>query len=114
MALKCALADLGLIRRVGGEEFAAQQNRVGYNGAQVVVNARAQKAGIAVRIFGGARAKKCDNLGFRKRAGQIRAALFSRNSSGMDGKKSSIDRTPIGIQHFLALGGALREITHPA
>ena len=49
--LQRALRDLRLIRRVGGEKFAALDDRVRDHRAQMVVNARAQKAGVAVRIL---------------------------------------------------------------
>ena len=69
-----ALREFRLVRRVGSEEFAALDQRIGHHRAQMLVDARAEKRSVAARIFRGARLKILDDLGFGKRAGQIEAA----------------------------------------
>ena len=71
MAVERALRDFGLIGRVGSEEFAALDQRIGDDRAQMLVDARAEKRGVAARIFRGACLEILDDFGFRKRAGQI-------------------------------------------
>ncbi len=73
--LQGALADFGLIGRVGGEEFATQENRVGYDRTQVVIHAGAEKAAVADGIFSGTVTEILDQLGFRKGAGQVERAV---------------------------------------
>ena len=62
--LQSALADFRLVGRIRGEEFAAQQDRVGDHGTQVVINAGAQKTRVAQGIFGRPFAEILDQLGF--------------------------------------------------
>ena len=49
--LQRALRDLRLVRRVGGEEFAARDQRVDDDGAVVAIGAGAEEAGVAVARF---------------------------------------------------------------
>ena len=48
-----ALRDFGLIRRVRGQEFAARHDRIHHHRAVVIVDARAQKARVAIPSGGG-------------------------------------------------------------
>ena len=73
--LQRALADFRLIGRVRGEEFTAQQDCVRNYGTQVVIDAGAQKTGVAQGIFGGALAEILDQLGLREGAGKIERPL---------------------------------------
>ena len=66
-----ALREFGLVRRVGGEEFTALEQRIGGDGAQVLVYARAEKRNVAASIFRGARLEILNDLGFGERAGKI-------------------------------------------
>ena len=45
--LQRSLGDFRLIRRVGGEEFAALDQRISHHRAQMLVDARAQKGSVA-------------------------------------------------------------------
>ena len=69
--LQRALRDFRLIRRVGSKKFAALDNCVGDDRAQVVVDARAQKTGVAERIFRRALLEILNDFRFGKRPGQI-------------------------------------------
>ena len=66
--LQRALRDLGLVGRVGGEKFAALNDRVGHHRAQVVVDAGAQKARVTDGILRGALLEVLDDFGFGERA----------------------------------------------
>ena len=111
--LQRALADFRLIRRVGSEEFAALDQRVGDHRAQMVVNARAEKTGVAAGIFRRARAEIFDDLLLGHRPRKIQRLfqpelLGNRREQIFDGPRAD------GIEHFPALGWALRKIAHQA
>ena len=111
--LQRSLGNFRLIGRVGSQKFAALNNGVRDYRAQMVVDAGAQKTGVAERIFGRALLEIFYNFGFGKRPGQVqrffqpvcfgnaREKLFDSFCAG-DGK------------HFLAFSGALGEIAHQA
>ena len=93
--LQRALADLRLIRRVGSEEFAALDQRVRDHRAQVVVHARAEKAGIPAGIFRRARAEIFDDLLLGHRGREACSGSFSRNCSGIEANSFSMDGAPM-------------------
>src|SRR5262249_40028909 len=111
--LQCALSDFGLIWGVRGKKFAAQENRVRDNGAEMIVDSRAQKAGVAERIFSGAFLEIIDDFGFRQGTGQFQRLTQPETfryalNNFFDGSCAD------GGEHFLPLGGALWEIAHQA
>ena len=66
-----ALRDFGLVGRVGGEELAAGDDGIDQHGAVVVVDAGAEKRGIAVGGFGGAVAEVLHDLVLADPRGQF-------------------------------------------
>ena len=80
--LQCSLRDLRLIGRVGGEPFAARDQRVDDDGAVVRVGSGAEEAHVALGAFSGARAEEVDDfaLGILARDVEIAGeAVFGRN-----------------------------------
>jgi hypothetical protein len=111
--LQRPLRDLRLIRRIGSEKLAPLNNRVGYHRAQVIVDSRAQKAGVPDGIFVCALFEVLDDLSFGERSRQ--SQRFAEPVTLGDAGKKIIDRLRSDRgEHFLALGGALREIAHQA
>ncbi len=108
-----ALREFGLVRRVGSEKFAALDQRIGRDGPQMLVHAGTEKRNVAARIFRGACLKILNDLGFRKRAGQIKRG--AQPESFRNRCEEFFDETrPDRGQHFLAFGGAFGEIAHQA
>jgi hypothetical protein len=66
--LQRALANLGLIRRVRSQELAALDQGICDHRAQMVVDARAEEAGIAARVFRGPRPEVINDLLLGKRS----------------------------------------------
>ena len=109
--LQRALRNLGLVGRVGGQKFAARDERIDDDRPVVGVGAGAEEAGVAVAVFAGALAEPVDDFRLRHLARDFEVAVqavFGRN-----GRKQIIDRTRAnGLQHGFAIGGRFRKISH--
>ena len=69
-----ALRDLGLVGRVGSEKLAARNHRIHQHRAVMVVHAGAQERGVAVGVFGAARAEVVDDFVFGDARRQVQRA----------------------------------------
>ncbi len=111
--LQRALADLGLIGRVRSQEFAALDQGISDNRAQMVVHARAEEAGIPARIFRGPRAEVINDLLLGKRSWEAQRRVepercWNRGEQIVQGP----DADP--GEHFLALCWTFRKVAHQA
>ena len=105
-----ALRDLRLVGRVGGQKLAARDHRIHQHRPVVVVDAGAQKGGVAVGVLG--RAARGSNRRFRIRTCPARgpAAASAARPPGRCANSSSADCHAAGVQHLAALGIGLRKI----
>src|SRR5262249_25744791 len=111
--LKSALSDFGLIRCVGGQEFAAQKDCVCDHGTKVIVDSGTEKTGVTERIFRGALLEIGNNFGFRQGTRELERPAQAKTFRYAL-KKFFDGFCTDGGEHFLPLGGALREIAHQA
>ena len=88
--LQRTLGDLCLIRRVGSQKLATQQNRVRDHGTQMLVNAGSQKARIAERVFVRALLEIINDFGFGKWSRQFQRA--TQPVFFWDGLEQLVDR----------------------
>src|ERR1035438_9603319 len=79
----------------------------------MVVNSRAEKAGVANGIFLCARLKIVDDFRFREWSRKVERVFKAIGFRNRREKLFNGSYANIG-QHFLALGGALRQIAHQA
>src|SRR5260370_25983706 len=75
--LQRALCDFRLIGRVGREELSALDDRVRNNRTQMIVNARAEKAGVTARILRRSLFEILNDFGFRIRPGNLKLVAQS-------------------------------------
>ena len=111
--LQRALRDFRLIGRIRGEKLSSLNNRVRNNRAQMIVNARAKKTRIPDRILRGSLFKILNDLGFRVWPGNLQR-FAQPEALGNAGKQFVDGFCANGAEHFLPLGGALREGAHQA
>ena len=111
--LQRALRDFRLIRRVGSEKFAALDDGVRHHGAQMIVNACAQKTRVSVRILRRALLEILDHFGFRIRSGDLQRLAQAKTFRNA-GKQFLDGFCADSGEHLLPLGRALREIAHQA
>ncbi len=109
--LQRSLRDFRLIGGVGGEPFAARDERVDDDGPVVRVGAGAEERHVALGIFGGALAEELDDLAFRVLAWDVEVAcqtIFGRNSGEQVVNRIGSD---LG-EHGVAIGLRFWKITH--
>ncbi len=107
------LREFGLVRRVGGQEFAALDQRVGGNRAKMLVDTSAEKGSVTASILRRARLKILDDLRLGKRPRQIQRLAQAKFFG--DRLEQVLDRANAdGREHLLAFGRAFGEIAHQA
>src|SRR5208282_351256 len=109
--LQRALGNFRLVGGVGGEKFAARNQRIDNDGPVMKVRPRTQKAGVTVTVFTGALAEIVDDfrLGHLARDIEIAGqAVLGGNRSKQLVDGAQTDR----LQHGFAVGGRLGEIAH--
>ena len=107
------LARLGLIRRVGGEEFATQDQMVDRARDRVIVGAPAQEAGEVIRVgvLRGQPAQVPDEIAFRH--GRRNIQRTREPGLGGDAREKILDGAyPDGGEHLALLGRGVRDVAH--
>ena len=105
--LQRALRNLRLIGRVGGEKFAARNQRINNDRAVVKVGAGAQKTGVSVAVLARALAEEVDDFRFRHLARNLEVA--GQAVFGGNRRKQIVDRAQAnGFQHGFAVGRRFR------
>ena len=89
MVRQRALRDFGLVGRVGGEKLAARNDRIHQHRTVMVIHAGAEKAGVAVGVFGRPRAEVIDDLVLADFRGSRSSGRLSRTASGRWENRSS-------------------------
>jgi len=109
--LQRALRYLRLIGCVRSKKFAALNNGVRDDRAQVVVNSGAEKTAVTKGIFRRASLEILDNFGFRVRPGNIQR--FAQPVAFRNTRKQIINGLGAdGGEHVLPFGRTLGEIAH--
>src|SRR5262249_54885867 len=109
--LERSLGDLGLVRRVSGEEFATGNQRVNDDRTIMVIGTSTEKAGVTVAVFAGTMAEPVDDLRFRHLARDIEISLQA--VLGGNGRKQIINRARADVlEHGLAIGLGFGQIAH--
>ena len=95
--LEVALAHLGLVGRVGGDELAAGGDEIDHGGDEVVVAAAAEEAGGAAgrRVCGRPAPSGGRSVPARPSAGGMHSWRPSRSSAGTMANSSSSDAAPM-------------------
>jgi hypothetical protein len=109
--LQRALRKLGLVGRVGGQEFAALHQRVDDHGPVMEVGPGSEKTGVAFAVFFGALLEPVDDfrLGHLPRDGEIaRQTVLGGNRREKFVHGADADR----LQHGGAIRGRFRQISH--
>ncbi len=110
-ALERALADLGLVRRVGRVPLAAEQDLVDGRRAPVAVDAGAEERGEVGPVARGQGRAAGPRARARAPAAGGRAARRA-GASGMSSKSSSTEVSAEGREHPLAVVGGMRSVGH--
>ena len=105
-----ALRDLGLIGRVRGEELAARDHGIHQHGAEMVVHAGAEEAGVAVGALGRAVAEVIHNLVFGNAGRQIQRPV-QPHLVGQVGEQLFRRTDAASVEHGAALGFGFRKIS---
>ena len=108
-----ALARLGLVRRVGGEELAARDQVTDRAGDRVVVGAGAEEADVGVGVGVGGRepAQVADQLRLGRRRRKVERPREPR--AGGDPGQQVLDGVDADRgQHLPLLGGGVRDVAH--
>ena len=98
------MRELGLIGRIGGEEFATLHERIDHDRAVMGVGAGAEETGVAVAVFLGALLEPVHDfgLGHLARDGQIAVETILR----WNRREKIVDGTdPDRLEHGVAVGG---------
>ena len=96
-----ALRNFGLVGRVRSEEFAARDDGIDDDGAEMIIDAGAEEAGIAVGIAGGLLLEVVDDFEFADAIFEVEA-FAKRTSAGRCAMRSSSELQADGGEHFAA------------
>ncbi len=109
--LQRALRKLRLIRRVGGQKFAALHQRIDHHRPVMEVSPGAEKTGVTFAVFFCALLEPVDD--FRLRHLARNSEIARQTKFGRNGRKKLVHGAdPDRLEHGSAIRGRLRQISH--